>query len=169
MRYRTITTYETDRDLDAGDTAALADALGPTAIVTAGPSRTLVLEHTLEAKNLTIAQSNALFDTAEALAALGVHDSGGRLYVPVAVTVAEADWHAAQTVRAGMPGVVTISEAAPILGVTQQRASKLAATDADFPDPVNPGREPRLYDEQQMRHYAATRPRRAGRPKRTTD
>ena len=167
MHYRTTVTYETDRELDAGDTAALADALGPKAIITAAPGRTLVLEYTVEAPNLTIAQTNALFDTGEALAGIGVHDSGGRLYVPVAVTVAEDAWYTAHTVKPGMPGVVTISEAAPILGVSQQRASQLAADDPAFPAPVNPGREPRLYDEQAMRAYAAARPRKPGRPKRT--
>ena len=168
MRYRTTITYDTGRTLTATDTAALAAHVGAAVIVTAGPDSALTFDHTVEHTNVVSAVGLAVFDTAEAMAAVGIRN-GETLHEPIAATATEEDRHTAQTVRPGMPGTVTITETAPILGVSQQRASQLATTDPNFPTPINPGREPRLYAEQAMRDYAASRPRgKGGRPKNTT-
>lgn len=164
MQYRTTTVYDTGQPLTAAQTAALADHIGAAVIVTAGPDSELAFEHTVEHTNVVSAVSLAVFDTAEAMGAVGIKN-GDHLHEPIAASAIEGARHTAQTVKAGMPGVLTITQAAPILGVSQQRASQLAASDPNFPAPVNPGREPRLYDEQEMKGYAKTRPRKAGRPK----
>lgn len=172
MRYRITGVYDTDTTAGytAADTTALADHLGAGAIITAGPGTALTIELTVDADSVGGAFGLGLFDASNALRALD-HALGlaNRAHRLVSVTVSEEDWHTAQIVQAGMPGVVTISQAAPILDVSQQRASQLAADDPNFPATINPGREPRLYDEQAMRDYAATRTRgKGGRPKSTT-
>lgn len=61
-------------------------------------------------------------------------------------------------IRRGRP-VVDAAGAAALLGMTYKTfRNNGTAHEPGFPDPVNPGRRKLLYDEQQVRAYAAGQP-----------
>lgn len=66
--------------------------------------------------------------------------------------------------RPTMPEIVSVPEAADILGVSQQRVRELAATQARFPKPVYELRTGKLWLRTAIEAYAERRPRKPGRP-----
>jgi hypothetical protein len=68
-----------------------------------------------------------------------------------------------------MPDIVSVPEAADLLGVSQQRTRELAATQQDFPSPVYELRTGKLWLRAAIEAYAARRPRTPGRPSKSAD
>lgn len=165
MQYRTTAVFRTAAPLTPEQTAALTDAIGAGSIVTAGPDAQVTVELTVTGRTLADAAALGHFDASAALIDQKlIGREAGAPVEPVFVSAAEATWHTAQTVAPGMPGTVQITDITDILGVSQQRASQLAADDPAFPAPLNPGHRPRLWDKAAIHAYAK-RPRRPGRPR----
>jgi RNA polymerase sigma factor (sigma-70 family) len=76
---------------------------------------------------------------------------------------------AADNARPTLPEIVSVPEAADILGVSQQRARQLAAEQKDFPQPVYELRTGKLWLRAAVEAYAARRPRKPGRRSRAEE
>lgn len=78
--------------------------------------------------------------------------------------IVRQDVREAENERPTMPEIVSVPEAADILGVSQQRVRELAGTQAEFPRPAYELRTGKLWLRAAVEAYGERRPRKPGRP-----
>jgi hypothetical protein len=74
----------------------------------------------------------------------------------------------AQPAGSGLPALVGTPQVAAILGVNPERVRELARLNETFPAPAGRVGRNRVWTEESIRAWAASWPRRAGRPRKNT-